>query len=355
MITITGTGFTGDARVYIRRLVSELGMKYSGDLVQGLTSHLVAADGGSPATMLAACFLDSAGIDTPGPSPAANEHQQSDNITFRRRRLRPVLSPHSAAASPPKSPAASLVCHSTLGSSSDDSDPEAHQHEVATNFSTSTGRTSAAASQATASNASRGTRRYSADAVIKVAKPLAAAPTQSTAGAYHGYRRSDLRYYEELEVTEGVWGATFAFSMRDPSLGALVYYKDLETDDAYAHELAYTRLLHVYQMPTGQVWVEHLYLFDTADLQALPKGRRYLERNSLSEGELVCGTRVFHSPATVVEEEFWLHASRSAWLRAKAADGGAESKHYFCRKAWDMDTGKAGPLPCALAKCRRAL
>ena len=215
--------------------------------------------------------------------------------------------------------------------------------------------------------ANAGTRRSSIATEVEVACPCTSAPSHSTAAACHGCKRSELRFYEQLRVTEGVWGATFTFSMADPAHCALVYYKvcafgqlalrvrsgsvdlahrhmlqldgltssltaspsptwqlwiihlwfephsrsitaerfntccqDLETEDGYAHELAYCRLLSVYRTPSGEVWLEHLYLFDEADLNALPRGRIYLQvRSAKSCTSSNCGLlhRVSHLPA----------------------------------------------------------
>ena len=51
----------------------------------------------------------------------------------------------------------------------------------------------------------------------------------------------------------------------------------------------------------GQVWVEHGYLSDAADLQHHPNGRCFLEQNTVVEDELVNSQSLYHSPAQVIE------------------------------------------------------
>lgn len=42
VITVTGTGYSGQARQQVRRMAASVGVRYSGDLIYGVTTHLVA-------------------------------------------------------------------------------------------------------------------------------------------------------------------------------------------------------------------------------------------------------------------------------------------------------------------------
>ena len=51
----------------------------------------------------------------------------------------------------------------------------------------------------------------------------------------------------------------------------------------------------------SQIWVEHGYLSDLADLQQHPNGRRFLESHAVATDELVNSQSLYHSPARVIE------------------------------------------------------
>ena len=51
----------------------------------------------------------------------------------------------------------------------------------------------------------------------------------------------------------------------------------------------------------GQIWIEHGYLNDVADLQQLATGQSFLQSHSVGDDELVSCQNLYHSPARVIE------------------------------------------------------
>ena len=81
---------------------------------------------------------------------------------------------------------------------------------------------------------------------VRVGKPLRTCPRGSTAPAFHGVPARRLQFYERLEVAHPSGGVRFAFSTRERSHCALVYYEDVACPGAEARELAYADLLYCY-------------------------------------------------------------------------------------------------------------
>ena len=53
----------------------------------------------------------------------------------------------------------------------------------------------------------------------------------------------------------------------------------------------------------GEVWIEHGYLVDVADLKQHSMGQQFLKDNSVACDELVNSQTLYHSPARVIEGE----------------------------------------------------
>jgi hypothetical protein len=125
-LVITGTGFYGPERAAVRELSNLCGLTYSGDLVNGLTTHLVlaaaaaggaapgagrkagkAADWGIPIVRLA-WLLDSIAAQRPQPVEPYLLPHQSDGRTGERQQYQ------QAAAPPGQQGAAAGSCHQLL-------------------------------------------------------------------------------------------------------------------------------------------------------------------------------------------------------------------------------------------------
>ncbi|KAK9902646.1 hypothetical protein WJX75_001252 [Coccomyxa subellipsoidea] len=90
----------------------------------------------------------------------------------------------------------------------------------------------------------------------------------------------------------------------------------------------------------GDIYIEHGYLFDRQDLEQHPMGRVFLESCQIADTELVDSSGVYHSPATVIEGDFWLTSRRKAQLIEHNRAQGQNSLFFFCEKAWDRKTGR---------------
>ncbi|KAK9796285.1 hypothetical protein WJX73_004504 [Symbiochloris irregularis] len=170
---------------------------------------------------------------------------------------------------------------------------------------------------------------------VKVSNELSKAPKKSTAAEYHRCPAKSLKYFDKLEVRDPDSGSRYSFSMSDPSHCALVFYDD----SADGHELAYCDLLSTYSYD-GEVYIEHGYLFDRADVMAHPKASQLMASHAVAEDELVNCVAIYHSPARVIEGEFWLYGSQSQAQRARKGCADKDQLFMFTTKTWDRKAGR---------------
>lgn len=172
---------------------------------------------------------------------------------------------------------------------------------------------------------------------LKLSKRLTHAPRNSTAASFHGCAVRDLTFYDCLEVKLPAHSCPLSFSMKDTSHCALTYYDDVGPDQ---RELAYCDLAHVYTTADGQAWIEHGYLCDRADLENHPMGRKFLEKHDIGADELVNSLALYHSPARVIEGEFFLYHSRNQARHAQEQFKDGDCLSLFTSKTWDRKSGR---------------
>eukprot|EP00884_Botryococcus_braunii_P016027 jgi/Botrbrau1/3107/Bobra.0070s0088.2 len=165
----------------------------------------------------------------------------------------------------------------------------------------------------------------------------------STAGPYHGCKNSTLRFYGHLEVTSSS-ESRFVFDAANPLHGALLYYDDCGSDQI---ELAYSKIIHIYMTPDKEVWIEHEYMFDFDDVKNHPRGPRFLSSYDMQPVELIQGRDRYHSPAVVIEGEFWLTQSLQAAQQHPANPTGDSSLFYYNpSKFWNRNGSSSRMRRC---------
>ena len=106
----------------------------------------------------------------------------------------------------------------------------------------------------------------------------------------------------------------------------------------------------IYELRSGEVWIEHTYLYDEEDVQYDSRGHgaAYLASHPLQPHELIRGCGVYHSSASAMEGSCSVYESLEARDAAAAATGDSEDcPLMFCASCWDPGTGQrmAGAEP----------
>lgn len=60
----------------------------------------------------------------------------------------------------------------------------------------------------------------------------------------------------------------------------------------------------------------------------------------MESDELVASKLLYHSPASVIEGEFWLFKNKAALHQAQQDAANASRVMCFCCKTWDSSTGQ---------------
>ena len=106
----------------------------------------------------------------------------------------------------------------------------------------------------------------------------------------------------------------------------------------------------IYELRSGEVWVEHTYLYDEEDIHNDSRGHgaAYLASNPLQPLQLVRGCGVYHSSASAIEGSCRIFESADARDAAAAASQDSEEcPLLFCTSCWDPASGQrfAGAEP----------
>ncbi len=99
----------------------------------------------------------------------------------------------------------------------------------------------------------------------------------------------------------------------------------------------------IYELRSGEVWLEHTYLYDEEDISNDSRGHgaAYLASNPLQPHELVRGCGVYHSSASAIEGSCRIFESADARDAAAAVSGEPEDcPSMFCTSCWDPGSGQ---------------
>ncbi len=99
----------------------------------------------------------------------------------------------------------------------------------------------------------------------------------------------------------------------------------------------------IYELRSGEVWLEHTYLYDEEDISNDSRGHgaAYLASNTLKPHELVRGCGVYHSSASAIEGSCRIFESADARDAAAVASGDSEDcPLMFCTSCWDPGSGQ---------------
>ena len=98
----------------------------------------------------------------------------------------------------------------------------------------------------------------------------------------------------------------------------------------------------IYELRSGEVWLEHTYLYDEEDISNDSRGHgaAFLASHPLQPHELVRGCGVYHSSASAIEGSCRIFESADARDAAAATSGDSEDcPLMFCTSCWDPGSG----------------